>query len=95
MQSGNQFILRQVGINGIDGLGNSHRIHLAWGPGEIDTGHLDRRVTKSGRSEAILPAATPGISQKFLALCLKPCGPAEQHPHDPHAAMGKQSYPQF
>ncbi|CAB1421200.1 unnamed protein product [Pleuronectes platessa] len=45
---------------------------------------------ESGRSEVVLPTATPGISQKFPALFLKPCCPAGRHPHDPRAAEGAQ-----
>lgn len=50
-------------------------------------------VTKSGRSEVILPTATPGISQKFVSLCLKPCGPSWWHPRGPQAAVGRQRSP--
>lgn len=48
-------------------------------------------VTESGRSEVVLPTATPGISQK--SLCMKPCGPAGQHPHDPLQVRGVRDPP--
>lgn len=39
----------------------------------------------------VLPTATPGISQK--SLCMKPCGPAGQHPHDPLQVRGVRDPP--
>ena len=64
--------------------------HVAWAPGSMTPG-----VSESGRSEIILPTANPGISQKFPALRLKPCGHVGQLPHNPQAARGDRDIPQI